>query len=106
MKLKELVRQGNRIGNLISYQSLFWDSETKQMRMGEAALIVGVISKAIEDLPLMLSKKGEDQKEAASSKCFIFSKGLDSYADLIGLDANYIRGKIKLWMEQWDGRRA
>lgn len=112
--MKEFVLRGQKIGRLISYQSSLWDSESGKMKRGEAALVMEVISKAIEDLPLILSKteskrqeiinKTEREKqEGLDSKRFIFSKGLDFWADLIGLNTDYIRGKIKLWMSQWAG---
>jgi hypothetical protein len=112
--MKKLILQGQKIGRLISYQSSLWDSESGKMKMGEAALVMAIISKAIEDLPLILSKtesksqgiidKTEREKqEGLDSKRFIFSKRLDICTDLIGLNPDYIREKIKIWMSQWVG---
>ena len=98
-----LITQGTKIGKLIGSQSSYWDSESRRMKLGEPALLMAVVSKAIEDLPLILSIKADKRMQGQKSISFIFSEGLDCYADSIGLSPDYIREKIKQWMSQWAG---
>jgi hypothetical protein len=108
--VKTLISQGTLIGKIIQCQSVLWNSDYSEMRSGEAKLLMAIITKAFEDLPLLLYKRKEFKTKEQyyqiiywgnDARRFIFGKGLLFYTSLLQLDPDWIRMKIKEWMRIW-----
>lgn len=96
----------------IMEQSQLYDGELGSIKSPEGRLLFAVIGQAITDLlGYAKAKPGASNYQsrialADNAKAFFFSPGLNDFTDHLGLDAAWIRKKIKIFLGLLDKHKT
>ena len=110
--------QGHALAKMLAEQCRYWDATARQIAVPEARLWMAVVEQSLAELPQRFermpkrdeyanAKKYQSalntwqqrQTEAAAAWDFLMTERFDVYADLLGLNASWVRSKILNWMK-------